>query len=64
MLSMFNICSEVEWKSDGIQAANAELFQLKAIKVPVTYLCMLCSQERAGKRLEMGAADRWVLAGS
>lgn len=32
MLIMFNICSEVEWKSDGVQAANAELFQLKAIR--------------------------------
>jgi hypothetical protein len=40
---------------------DAESFRLKAIKFPGTYLCTLGSQERAGRRLEMGAEDWWVV---
>ena len=45
----------------GGEAVDAESFRLKAIKFPGTYLCTLGSQERAGRRLEMGAEDWWVV---
>lgn len=54
MLIMFNICSEVEWKSDGVQAANAELFQLKAIKVPVTYCACFAHKRGQGRGQKWG----------